>query len=212
MLKDWNFWCSVGTALTAILALWLSIHQTVLSNKQHLFDRRLKTYMLINGIVVLCKENYRLLSAKREREPQFANDNNFIWLTNNSYMESQAGAIKHPLEQPFHRDFLRKREELRNAAMEVEVIFKGKEALAYSDFLRAYENALGKMYQYQIIIGKMQKENEKHAMIVEAAAKMFSEEEYRGKLYDALENLRKTYDIVAQDRMERRLKKQLKLV
>lgn len=92
------------------------------------------------------------------------------------------------------------------------MIFKGKEALAYSDFLRAYENALGKMYQYQIIIGKMQKENEKHAMIVEAAAKMFSEEEYRDKLYDALENLRKTYDIVAQDRMERRLKKQLKLV
>lgn len=212
MLKDWNFWCSMITALTAILALWLSVHQTALSNKQHLFDRRLKAYMLINGIAALCKENYMWLSAKREREPQFANDDNFVWLTNNSYMESQADAIKHPLEQPFHKDFLRKREELRNTAMEVEAIFKGKEALAYGDFLRAYENALGKMHQYQIIIDKMQKENEKHAMTVEAAAKMFSEEEYRDKLYDALESLRKTYDIVTQDRMERQLKKQLELV
>ena len=93
-----------------------------------------------------------------------------------------------------------------------EVIFKGKEALVYGDFLRAYENALGKMYQYQIIIDKMQKESEKHAMTVEAAAKMFSEEQYRDKLYDALESLRKTYDIVTQDRMERQLKKQLELV
>jgi hypothetical protein len=201
MLKDWNFWCSMITALTAILALWLSVHQTALSNKQHLFDRRLKAYMLINGIAALWK-----------REPQFANDDNFVWLTNNSYMESQADAIKHPLAQPFHKDFLRKREELRNTAMEVEVIFKGKEALVYGDFLRAYENALGKMYQYQIIIDKMQKESEKHAMTVEAAAKMFSEEQYRDKLYDALESLRKTYDIVTQDRMERQLKKQLELV
>ena len=158
MLKDWNFWCSMITALTAILALWLSVHQTALSNKQHLFDRRLKAYMLINGIAALCKENYMWLSSKREREPQFANDDNFVWLTNNSYMESQADAIKHPLAQPFHKDFLRKREELRNTAMEVEVIFKGKEALAYGDFLRAYENALGKMYQYQIIIEDAERE------------------------------------------------------
>lgn len=116
------------------------------------------------------------------------------------------------LNKSKEKDFLRKREELRNTAMEVEVIFKGKEALAYGDFLRAYENALGKMYQYQIIIDKMQKESEKHAMTVEAAAKMFSEEQYRDKLYDALESLRKTYDIVTQDRMERQLKKQLELV
>ena len=68
------------------------------------------------------------------------------------------------------------------------------------------------IWKYQIIIDKMQKESEKHAMTVEAAAKMFSEEQYRDKLYDALESLRKTYDIVTQDRMERQLKKQLELV
>lgn len=39
MLKDWNFWCSVITALTAILALVLSVRQISLSNKHQLFDR-----------------------------------------------------------------------------------------------------------------------------------------------------------------------------
>lgn len=155
MLKDWNFLCSIFTALTAVLALVVSVCQIKLSNKQHLFDRRLKAYMLAKGLISLCKDNYMWLSAKRENTPQFANDYVFIWLTNNTYMESQAHAIEYPLEQPFHIEFLRKREELRNTAMEIELIFKGEAALAYSDFLRTYEAALAVMYQYQIIIDKM---------------------------------------------------------
>ena len=212
MLKDWNFWCSILTALNAVLALGLSVHQIRLSNKQHLFDRRLKAYMLANGLVSLCKENYMWLSAKRKNTPQFANDSVFIWLTNNTYMEGQADAIEHPLEQPFHKEFLRKREELRNTAMEIELIFKGEAALAYSDFLRSYEVALAVMYQYQIIIDKMRKENEKHPMTIEESEKMFSEKEYRDNLYDALEKLRKAYDAVAQDQVEKQMKKQLKLI
>ena len=42
MLKDWNFWCSVITALTATLALVLSVCQISLSNKHQLFDRRME--------------------------------------------------------------------------------------------------------------------------------------------------------------------------
>lgn len=212
MLKDWNFWCSILTALTAVLALGLSVHQTRLSNKQHLFDRRLKAYMLVNGLISLCKENYMWLSAKRENSPQFANDYIFIWLTNNAYMESQADAIEHPLEQPFHREFLQKREELRNTAMEIELIFKGKVALAYSDFLRNYEATLAVMYQYQIIIEKMRKENEQHPMTLEELEKLFSEKKYRDNLYDTLEKLRKAYDAVAQDHIEKQMKKQLRLI
>ena len=212
MLKDWNFWCSILTALTAVLALGLSVHQIKLSNKQHLFDRRLKAYMLSNGLISLCKENYMWLSAKRENIPQFANDYVFIWLTNNTYMESQADAIEHPLEQPFHKEFLRKREELRNTAMEIELIFKGEAALAYSDFLRTYEAALAVMYQYQIIIDKIRKENEKHPMTLEELEKMFSEKKYRDNLYDALAKLRKAYDATAQEQVEKQMKKQLNLI
>ena len=128
MLKDWNFWCSILTALTAILALILSVHQIRLSNRQQLFERRLKVYMLTNSLILLCKGNYMWLSAKRKTTQEFANDLVFIWLTNNTYMESQADAIKHPMERPFHQEFLRRREELRNMAMEIELIFKGEVA------------------------------------------------------------------------------------
>lgn len=212
MLRDWNFWCSVITALTATLALVLSVRQIRLSNKQQLFDHRLKVYMLANSLISLCKDNYIWLSPKREQIPQFVNDYIFIWLTNNTYMENQVDAIEHPLEQPFHKEFLQKREELRITAAEIELIFKGKVALAYSNFLRSYEAALAAMYEYQIIVDEMQKENEKHPMTIEEAGKMFSEEKYRDSLYDVMDNLRKAYDAVAEEKVKKQIKKQLKLV
>ena len=87
-----------------------------------------------------------------------------------------------------------------------------QQALAYSNFLRNYEAALAVMYEYQIIIDKMQKENEKHPMTTEEAEKMFSEEKYRENLYNALDNLKKAYDAVAEEKVKKQIKKQLKLV
>ena len=91
MWNDWNFWCSIITAIAAIVALILSVKQSRLSNKQQLFERRLRAYMLANGLISLCKDNYGWISAKREERPQLENDWNFMWLTNNSYMKAGNG-------------------------------------------------------------------------------------------------------------------------
>ena len=212
MLSDWNFWCTVMTSVAAVVAIGVSVHQIRLSNKQQLFERRLKAYMMANSIISLCKENYVFLSEKRKAEPQFANDLVFVWLTNNTYMEGQAEAIEHPLEQPFHKELLKKREELRNMAMEFEFIFKGNVASLYGNFLRDYENALAVMYQYEIIIRKMKEENEKYPHTSEVLSKMFSEEEYRDRLYDALGKLKASYDAVSQEKNDKQLRKQLTLI
>lgn len=212
MLGDWNFWCTVVTCAVAVIALFVSVHQILLSNKQQLFDRRLKAYMLASGLISLCGENYMWLSGKRDAEPQFANDYIFIWLTNNTYMEGQAEVIEHPLEQPFHKEFLKKREELRSMAMEFELIFKGNVATLYSNFLKDYEKTLAIMYQYQIVIANMEKENSKRPRTSEELSQMFSEEKYRNDLYDALDKLRESYDAVAQEKVEKQLRKQLALM
>lgn len=212
MFKDWNFWCTVMTSIAAFIAIYLSVRQMQISNKQQLFDRRLKAYMLVNGIISLCKKNYMWLSEKREAKPQLANDLVFMWLTNNTYMESQAKAIQQPLEQPFHNEFLKKLEELRSMAMEFELIFKGDIALQYSNFLRDYEKTLAVMYQYQIIIKKINEENRKHPRSLEELSQMFPEEEYRDSLYKALDKLRESYDVVAQEKVEKKLRKQIALI
>lgn len=212
MFKDWNFWCTVMTSIAAFIAIYLSVRQIQLSNKQQLFDRRLKAYMLVNGIISLCRENYMWISGKREAEPQLTNDFFFMGLTNNTYMESQAKTIQQPLEQPFHNEFLKKLEELRSMAMEFELIFKGDIALQYSNFLRDYEKTLAVMYQYQIIIKKINEENSKYPRSLEELSQMFSEEEYRDSLYKALDKLRESYDVVAQEKVKKKLRKQIALI
>lgn len=212
MLRDWNFWCTVMTSVAAFIAIYLSVRQTQLSNKQQLFDRRLKAYMLANGIISLCKENYIWLSEKREAAPQLANDFVFMCFTNNAYMELQAKAIQQPLEQPFHNEFLKKREELRSMAMEFQLIFKGDIALQYSNFLRDYEKTLAVMYQYQIIIKKINEENSKHPRPLKELSQLFSEKKYRDNLYEALDKLRESYDAVAQEKVEKKLRKQIALI
>ena len=107
---------------------------------------------------------------------------------------------------------MKKREELRNMAMEFEFIFKGNVASLYGNFLRDYENALAVMYQYQIIIKKMEEENGKHPNTSEVLSKMFSEEEYRDRLYDALGKLKVSYDTVSQEKNDKQLRKQLALI
>lgn len=60
MLRDWNFWCTVMTSVAAVVAIGVSVHQIRLSNKQQLFERRLKAYMMANSIISLCKEKQNL--------------------------------------------------------------------------------------------------------------------------------------------------------
>ena len=88
MWNDWNFWCSIITAIAAIVALILSVKQSRLSNKQQLFERRLRAYMLANGLISLCKDNYGWISAKREERPQLENN---VCIQAYAWIQSDAG-------------------------------------------------------------------------------------------------------------------------
>lgn len=124
MLNNWNFWLSLITAITAVSAVVLSVKQIKLSNKQYLFERRLNVYMIAVGLISLYQENKILIEGKRKDEPQYDIDYIFMWLTNNTYMETQSAVIAHPLEQPYQKEFLKKCEELHSLAIETRLIFK----------------------------------------------------------------------------------------
>lgn len=211
MLKNWSFWCSVITTIAAIIALIISCSQMRLSNKQSLFDRRLKAYMLVQGLIGLCKEYLDAILRERTSKPVYSIDIIFAEITNNSYMESQVDAIKNPLQAPYHQNFLRKREELRSLAMELELIFEGQEALLYSNFIRAYEKTLAAMYRYKIVIDNMEKENQKSPKNEEALSNICGEKTIRQKLYGALDNLKTAYDAITQSKAEGKIKQQITL-
>ena len=211
MLYNWNFWLSLITAITAILAVILSVKQIGLSNKQHLFERRLKVYMIESGLVGLYEENRNLIEGKRKDDPQFAIDHEFMLLTNNTYLEAQSEAIAHPLEQPYHKDFLKKREELRSLATEIRLIFKNPISELYGKFVECYELTLFRMYQYKIIIDKMMKENEKTPRVLEELQTTFSEKEHRLRMYDAMEELKVSHQALVDQKADEKIKKYIRL-
>ena len=211
MISDWNSWLSVTTVAVALIALWQTHKQIKLSNKQQLFDRRLNAFTIADGLYELCQENKNVFIDITHGEPNFVNDLNFVWLTNNSFMEEQAHSIKHPLEAPYHADFLRKREELRNLAKEILFVFKGKEAEIYSDFISSYEEVLFKMYQYEIVLNQMRKLNEDKPQTIEELQRQVPEEEMRNKLNNALVKLKQMYERIDDKKDREKLIRQIRL-
>jgi len=210
-MVDWNLFFSIITVIVAIIALFQTSHQIRLSNKQHLFDRRLKSYLRANGLVNLCKDNYIHLQSKNNEEPFFQNDTVFSLLTNNTYMYQQIEVLEHPLEQPYQVEFLKKCEELKNLSEELKLYFEGKASEQYSSFVFAYENALFRMYQYQILLCKMQEQNQKSPMTLEKAQNNFDESKYRKNLFASFDDLREKYDILINEKADDKIKRQLKL-
>ncbi len=210
-MVDWNLFFSIITVIVAIIALFQTSHQIRLSNKQHLFDRRLKSYLRANGLVNLYKDNYIHLQSKNNEEPFFQNDTVFSLLTNNTYMYQQMEVLEHPLEQPYQVEFLKKCEELKNLSEELKLYFEGKASEQYSSFVFAYENALFRMYQYQILLCKMQDQNQKNPMTLEKAQNKFDEPKYRKNLFASFDDLRKKYDILINEKADDKIKRQLKL-
>ena len=208
---DWNFCFSVITAAAAIIALLQTSHQTKLSNKQYLFDRRLRVYTVVQGLLRLYEEHRGLLDSNKN-EPQFAIDFDFLWLTNNTFMQQHAHAISHPLENPYHQDFLKKQEELRQIAEEIPLIFTGKEATAYSRFVVCYEQLLFRMYQYQIALNRMKEANEKHPMAIEQANSNTIEPRLRKQLFSAVDEIEEAYQVIDKKHLECKIKKQIRLV
>lgn len=208
---DWNFLFSVITGVTAIIAIVLTIIQIQLSNKQNLFDRRLESYIKIDGLIQLYQENKNLIESNRKDEPIFSVDFEFLWLTNNTYLEEVCEAIKKPLEEPGHKKFLIKREELKKLAVEAELVFKGTTVANISRFILAYEHLLFRMCQYKILLENMREYSEKFKATLEEAQEVVSEPSHRRELLEAYTAIKLSYSQVLQDKTVEKLRRQIKL-
>lgn len=125
MLTDWNFWFSVITAVVAVIALMQTKQQIKLSNKQYLFDKRVEHYLIAKGLIQLYESNKTLLTVKDD-EPAFAMDFIFAQMTNNTCLEKITDAIAHPLENPYHKDFLIEMEIMKDVSAKIKFMFGGK--------------------------------------------------------------------------------------
>lgn len=212
MFKDWNFWLSIITATTAIAALALTFWQIRLNNKQSLFDRRLEAFIKISGLVQLYEENRILLIPGKEDGPDFSVELNFIWMTNNSYLEEISGIIRTPFEEPVHEKFLRKLEDIKQLVVETELIFNGENVVkVVCSFVANYEELLLEMYRYQILLNHMHEYSDKFQSALEDSQKAVREPVHRKRLFSVYEAINDSYNLIVQANAIEKLKDQIKL-
>ncbi len=210
MFTDWNFWFSVITAVVAIVALMQTKQQIRLSNKQHLFDKRVENYLIAKGLIQLYEINKNSLIVKNDM-PMFEVDFIFEQMTNNKYLEKITRVITNPLEEPYHKEFLISMENIRAVSAEIDFIFSGKVATFLGKYVLHYQELLLKMYQYQILLNKMRESAQDFNWTLEEAQKKVNEKKYQEELRKASEILKQDYDILKKENVEKKVEKQIKL-
>lgn len=210
MFKDWNFWFSVITAGVAIVAIYQTQHQIKLSNKQHLFDKRVDNYLIAKGLVQLYRSNSSHFIHEEDR-PIFEIDLEFTWLTNNVYLENITLAIENPLTEPYHKEFITKLEEVKEVSSKIKFLFSGETAELLGDFVLHYQRLLFTMYQYQILVNKLKEIAINFNLSLEESQEKVNEKEHRNTLKQAFDNLKQADSLLKDKKVERQLEKQIRL-
>ena len=185
---------SVITAIIAIIAIFQTKKQTELSNKHFLFDKRLNDYLLAKGLVDLYNDNKKLLDySKAKKDEAIVVDLQFCFLTNISFLEDISCIIKQPKNNEFKTKFLIKLEELRKLSNEIRFVFSNKSGLFLSDFVYSYQILLMEIYKYQLLSNDMLNNNKRQSTYKELQNE-FNESDHRKNLFQAIEDLKKSYD------------------
>lgn len=209
--SEWiNLLLSVITTLVAILALFQSKQQIRLSNKQHLFDKRIEYYIIAKDFISLYESNQSLLTIENN-QPVMEIVFIFTSMTNNTYLEDITNITDHLSEKPYRKNFLKSLETIRSISTKIRFVFNGKASHYLSNFVHCYQEFLMEMYRYQIIIKHMHEHTDRFKSTLEDAQKACNEAKHHTDLQHAITNLTYAYDVLKQNDTEKIIERQIKL-
>lgn len=207
---DWTVLSSCVSAAAAVVALFLSGRQIRLSNKQALFDRRISIWLVTKGLLELYRKSEHNLATRNEG-PQFALDQDYAWLTNNTFLCEVGPAVNHPLEAEYQKLLLIKLEELKRLALEAKLVFKGSPSEAISSFLLDYQELLFAIYRYQILIVNVKKNADQFHWSPERSCEEVDEPARREELFAAFDAVAASYGVLNEDKMLATVERQIRL-
>lgn len=209
MVLGWEIIASCVSAGVAILALFVSLRQGRMANRQSLFDRRLRIWIITEKLMQLYRTDSGLL--KKGDEPQFAIDLCFERLTNTTYLQEITPAISHVLESEHQLRLHLKLDEMKSLSTEATFVFKGQPKTVIAEFIDAYQALLFTIYRYQIILNKMQTNSKEFRWSREEAVEKMGEERHREELYRAEDRLTAAYEKLAGKRLVGKIRRQIRL-
>lgn len=200
---------SIITAIIAIIALWQTHRQITISNKHHLFDKRVDRFISVNSLISLFKESRNLMDI--EGYDHFIDLTVlFHGLTNNTYLKDIGTIIDNTSEENIRQNFLVKLEEMKKLSIEIKFLFHGDKINIIKDFVYEYQELLRIMYKEQIILNKILEKNTKNPTEFIKLQKEFGERKYREELYAEYEKIKALYDVIIEKNIMNNIENQIK--
>lgn len=153
-IQDPSAWLSIISAVIAIVALLQTQSQIKLSNKQQLFDRRLKVYWIIREIVESCRQYNEFCFSKNIGYPLFMVELDYKRLTSNAYMNEVSGAIDRLDDDNESRKLSDQLNEVGKISAECELLFPKEISAPLTGLIFCYRNLLQKLCFYHSVMYK----------------------------------------------------------
>lgn len=210
-IKDPDTWLSFIAITVSVIALWQTQKQIKVSNKQHLFDRRLSAYLTIKDLLgsYLTQKEHCTLSDNDE----FVFNIKMTWyfLMGNLYLESVSNAIEYPISSLEGKEFSIKMVELIKKAEEIKLLFPAKVSDPITDFVSSYYHVVRSIYQYQLAWNYTDEDPVLKSMTIKEKAKQIGETAYRRKVLDSLKELDSSYQKIVDQDSEEQMKNCIRL-
>lgn len=203
-----NLILSTITIFIAALALILTYKQIKLSNKQHLFDRRLDNYLLIKDILSLYNVNKSFIDDKDIYQNVKLL---FISLTNCKRLENIAPVIKEPTNEELKRNFLIKCEELEKSANEILLLWQESLSRDLYNFVNDYVFLLRALYKQQLVIGRISPQIHEGISSKAEVDEQLKECAEHISLFKITQKLKELYDKIVDEKIEQKLTQSLRL-
>lgn len=201
-------WISIIAVCLSVIALFQTQKQIKLSNKQQLFDRRIEKYLLFKDLITLYK-NHRHLIVNDDTICEMV-DFQFSMFTNCNALEQICAAIDKPLHDEYHKILLTKLELLEKDSVEIALLWNSNIGKKAGCFVKQYKELLMSMYQQQILLNHLHKQNEAYPIKLEEFQRRAKQNALEVGLYN-IEKLEKTYDDIIKRKVEQELANKIKL-
>ncbi len=151
-----EFFISCIAIIVSSISLILTRQQIKLSNKQNLFDRRLKNYMFCRSLI----NNYRLNRGKiKQNKTNIAVNyysiiENMIILCGCRVLDDACLIVSGPTNLDLEKKFGENMENLKLVGMETTFIFPKQESDLLKYFIDAYIELLLQIYKYMLSVLK----------------------------------------------------------
>ena len=207
---------TIASIIIAIIAIYQTHKQIKQSNKQNLFNDRVKSYLIIKGLLDLYTENKKTIEEEKKDEVYVCCDMTLEWLVNNSYLETMGKIASNPSDLAYRRDFLMKDEELKHEAEKIKFLFDEEINTELYDFISAYEQLIYELYKYCILFKRIERLkddviNKEKLNGLEEIAKQVHEEEFRKELFSKFNNLIEKKKVLDDNNIITKMEMQIKL-